>query len=109
MLSFFAYKSTKKLLFIIVISAIALTISVASVDIAHARPAKQELPKPYFPRLGDGDTINRKFLSPGMFEGEIDYSETGPVYIGTGKRDTQRITERILIIKWSILYQLIKY
>ena len=104
-----AHKSTKKLLFIIVVSTIVLSISVASVEIAHARPAKQELPKPYFPRLGDGDTINRKFLSPGMFDGEIGYSETGTVYIGPELRDTHRKTERILIIKWSILYQLIRY
>jgi len=109
MLSFFAHKTTKKLSSIIVISLIALTVGMVSAEIAFARPSTRELPKPYFPRLGDGDTINRKYLHPGTFSGGFEYTETGSIETVTINNNTQNRIKELSIIKWSILYHLIKY
>jgi hypothetical protein len=109
MLSFFAHKTTKKLSSLIVISLIALTVGMASVEIAYAKPSKKELPKPYFPSLGDGDTINRKYLHPGTFSGGFEYTETGDIETVTSKNNTLNRIKEQSIIKWSILCHLIKY
>jgi len=100
----------KKILFLFVISMITFMANITIVDKAQARAVKKELPRPYYPRMGDGDTINRKFLHPGTLYGGFEY--TGSERMCDTKYTIDHNSPRISkesLIKIGLLYHLIMH